>query len=142
MLLIPTINKYIKHRDLAKIEHLSDPSNAVLNLVTIFSLSLLFLASSILFFHMARSYGKSQIPKKVAIFITLFLIFMDCILCIHATFEYRYTLNEMEKYCESNKSNCIFNHYMLKQHIIFYSIFSLLFIFINVYISFVLYQYS
>jgi len=118
---------------------LADPTSILSSLVTKLSFCLLFLASSILFYHMARR--GSTIPPNLAFPVAVFLILMGIVQSIFATYEFSYVTRKMIKYCSNTKINCLYDIKMLEVTNIFYLILCFCFIFINLYIAYLLKQY-
>lgn len=118
---------------------LNDPTEALTSLSTKLGLCLLFLASSILFYHMARR--GSTIPPKYAFPVAFFLLMLGCAQSLYATYEYIYTIEKMDKYCKNKNNNCLYDDIMLNQTKIFYLILCILFILVNFYIAYLLKRY-
>lgn len=118
---------------------LNDPTLSLTSLSTKLGLCLLFLASSILFYHMARR--GSTIPPKYAFPVAIFLILLGCAQSIYATYEYIYTIEKMDHYCKNNNNKCLYDDIMLNQTKIFYVMLCLLFILVNFYIAYLLKKY-
>jgi len=117
---------------------LNDPTQLDLALAGNFSLSLLLLASGILFFHMAHS-SKSNIPHLYTVFISIFLIAMATIFSIVSVYDYIYILNKIEIYC--NKNPCVMDDNMLNTHKYVHVIFCIAFVFINIFITYTISAY-
>ena len=118
---------------------LNDPTGALTSLSTKLGLCLLFLASSILFYHMARR--GSTIPPKYAFPVALFLLLLGCAQSLYATYEYIYTIQKMDKFCKKKKNMCLYDDEMLNQTKIFYLLLCILFILVNFYIAYLLKKY-
>lgn len=118
----------------------SNPTETIVALISKFSLSLLILAAGILFFQMSeQNTSSSKIPKKISIYMSIFLIFLSCSISIFSTIEFH---SVFPKYISaSNSSNSLYTTIMLKSIIIFYTAFSVLFIIANMCIAFVLLKY-
>lgn len=119
--------------------NLTNPTSTLSSLILKLSLCMLFLASSILFYQMARR--GSTIPPKLAFPVAVFLILMGIVQSIYATYEYSYTIGKMTKYCSNKKNNCLYDIDMLKTTNLFYLFLCFLFIMVNLYIAYLLKQY-
>ena len=119
--------------------NLSDPTPTLSYLVSKLSFCLVFLASSILFYHMARR--GSTIPPYLAYPVALFLMMMGIVQSIYATYEFSYVTRKMIKYCSLNNDDCLYKIKMLEATNIFYLILCFCFIFINLYIAHLLKKY-
>jgi len=117
----------------------ADPTETIGALINKFSLSLLILASGILFYEMSNR-NISKIPKSVSIYMSIFLIFLSCSISIFATFEFHNIIPKYDNSC-NNSNNCLYTPHMLKNVILFYTIFSVLFILSNICIAIVLLVY-
>lgn len=116
----------------------ANPTQTISALISKFSLSLLILAAGILFFQMSEQ-NTSKIPKKISIYMSIFLILLSCSISIFSTIEFH---SVFPKYIiVSNAGNSIYTPIMLKSIIIFYTTFSVLFIIANMCIAFVLLKY-
>ena len=118
---------------------LNDPTAALTSLSTKLGLCLLFLASSILFYHMARR--GSTIPAKYAFPVALFLLLLGCAQSLYATYEYIYTIQKMDKFCKNKNNTCLYDDVMLNHTKIFYLILCILFILVNFYIAYLIKKY-
>ena len=118
---------------------LNDPTMSLTSLSTKLALCLLFLASSILFYHMARR--GSTIPPKYAFPVAIFLLLLGCAQSIYATYEYIYTAEKMDDYCKKKKNKCLYDDVMLNHTEIFYLVLCILFILVNFYIAYLLKRY-
>lgn len=118
---------------------LNDPTEALTSLSTKLGLCLLFLASSILFYHMAKR--GSTIPAKYAFPVAFFLLLLGCAQSLYATYEYIYTIQKMDKFCKKKNNTCLYDDKMLNQTKIFYLILCILFILVNFYIAYLLKKY-
>ena len=119
--------------------NLASPTSTLTSLITKLSFCMLFLASSILFYHMARR--GSTIPANLAFPVAVFLILMGIVQSIYATYEYSYTIGKMTKYCSNIKNNCLYDLDMLKTTNLFYLFLCFCFIIVNLYIAYLLKQY-
>jgi hypothetical protein len=100
------------------------------------SCSMVILANSVLFFHMANHYSK--IPKTTNRFVSIFLIFISIFMLITSLFEYNFwTKHYIEK---SKKTNPFFSKSVQIENYQ-YILISFLFIFIAFYIAYVIYVY-
>jgi len=115
---------------------LSDPTAALTSLATKLSFCMLFLASSILFYHMARN--GSTIPPKYAYPVSVALILLGSAASIFATYEYSYTIGKMDEYCIQKKNKCLYDDTMLNNAKLFYYTLCILFIAVNLYITYLL----
>ena len=121
---------------------ITDPTPYIMTLVDKFSLCLLFLASSILFFHMARKSSKSTIPKIYSIPTSIILIVMAISISSYATYEFYYIINKLKHNCSSlQKNNCLYSANILNRTFQFYLSICFAFIIINIFIAFLLYRY-
>lgn len=124
-------------------ETIIDPTPYIMSLVAKFSLCLLFLASSILFFHMARKSSKSTIPKNYSIPTSILLIIMAISISSYATYEFYYIINKLKHNCSNNRESkkCLYNASILNRTFQFYLVICFVFIVINIFIAYLLYRY-
>ena len=95
-----------------------DPTPYIVSLIEKFSLCLLFLASSILFYHMARKSTKSSIPIKYSLPTSICLIAIAISISIYATYEFYYIINKLKHHCINNPTNnCLYNIDILNRNI-------------------------
>ena len=115
---------------------LSDPTAALTSLATKLSFCMLFLASSILFYQMARK--GSTIPPKYAYSVSVALILLGSAASIFATYEYSYTIGKMDEYCIQKNNICLYDNNMLNNAKWFYYVLCISFIAVNLYITYLL----
>ena len=121
---------------------IDEPTPYIMSLVDKFSLCLLFLASSILFFHMARKSSKSSIPKIYSVPTAIILIVIAILISSYATYEFYYIINKLKHNCSHNrKLNCVYNADILNRSFQFYLSICFAFIIINIFIAYLLYKY-
>jgi len=117
----------------------ANPSEVIKGLTDKFSLSLLILASAILFFQMSNNKA-ALLPVNVSIAMYVFLMALSCSICIFATYEFNSIISKYVHICDEPNS-CFYTSAMLNQVKLFYTVFSFLFVVANISIAFLLFKY-
>lgn len=114
------------------------PTETIVALVTKLSVSLLLLASAILFYTMSNR-NTSKIPKTISVALSIALMLLSCIISIFATYEFDRIIPKYSLYC--NKNNCLYDTSVLYVTRMFYTSFSIVFICVNISICYIIFKY-
>jgi hypothetical protein len=114
------------------------PTDTIDALVTKLSVSLLLLASAILFYTMSNR-NTSKIPKTISVALSIALMLLSCIISIFATYEFDRIIPKYSLYC--NKNNCLYDTSVLHVTRMFYTSFSIVFICVNISICYIIFKY-
>jgi hypothetical protein len=99
------------------------------------SLCMLLLASSILFYNMAKKHN-DKIPKPYALSIAILLILYSAILGLHSGFEFSFSMNNFISNCKKTKCKVDIEHFENIQK--FYTYMGVIHASILIFISYVL----
>jgi hypothetical protein len=114
------------------------PTETIVALITKLSVSLLLLASAILFYTMSNR-NTSKIPKTISVALSIALMLLSCIISIFATYEFDRIIPKYSLYC--NKNNCLYDTSVLYVTRMFYTSFSIVFICVNISICYIIFKY-
>ena len=103
------------------------------------SLSMLLLASSILFYDLAKKHS-DNIPKSYALSIAILLILYSAILGIHSNFEFTVAINDIITKCKKNNCDVDLNHFERVKN--FYIYMGIIYSLILIFISYVLIRFD
>jgi len=103
------------------------------------SLGMLLLASSILFYNMAKERDE-KIPVPYALAIAVILILYSVVIGIHSGMEFSYSINNIIQKCKYEKCNINIKHYEKVRN--FYVIMAVVYAFILIFITYVLIKYD
>uniref|UniRef100_A0A6C0HRP8 Uncharacterized protein n=1 Tax=viral metagenome TaxID=1070528 RepID=A0A6C0HRP8_9ZZZZ len=114
----------------------ADPTETIDSLISKLSLSLLLLASAILFYEISNR-KLSKIPKASIVTLTMILLVLSVAVSICSTYEF-YTVIPEYKNC---KQNCLYSEQTLWNISVFYCSFATIFILTILYIGYLLLKY-
>lgn len=103
------------------------------------SLCMLLLASSILFYNMAKERDE-KIPVPYALSIAVLLILYSVVIGIHSGIEFSFSINDIIQKCKYEKCNININHFEKIRK--FYVYMAFVYAFILVFITYVLIKYD
>lgn len=104
------------------------------------SLCMLLLASSILFYDMAKKRGAHQIPRPYALLIAILLILYSAILGVHSGIEFYIAMNDVISKCIKN--NCDANIIHFEKIKNFYVYMGVVYALILIFITYVLIRFD